>query len=260
MVDELIMHIGTHKTGTTAIQGALSASREILLTDRLLYPSTGRGAYGQRRTPYTGHANLAREAGGWDMFDPDAGGSDDVVAEAKDHDIDSVLVSAEDFSVPEGVERKIRWVRTLGERLGVTRVRVVVYLRPQWEYMESSYAELVRSGYSQRLFPGQVDLDIDHPRFEYPGLLEPWSDAFGQVDVYGYSGYSPSSVVDHFATEVLDLPIAAPSLSKRPNRRAGEKTIEMLRCLRGLLAVARADSKLPEVFFGVRQLLREEIP
>ena len=38
----LILHIGTHKTGTSALQAALEAARPALLERGVLYPSTQR--------------------------------------------------------------------------------------------------------------------------------------------------------------------------------------------------------------------------
>ena len=38
MTKTLVLHIGTHKTGTTALQGALSSNPEVLSAHGYVYP------------------------------------------------------------------------------------------------------------------------------------------------------------------------------------------------------------------------------
>jgi len=54
MLDRVILHIGTHKTGTTAIQGSLGEASDALLSRGVLYPRSGRRG--------VGHVELARLA------------------------------------------------------------------------------------------------------------------------------------------------------------------------------------------------------
>jgi len=53
MIDRLVLHIGSHKTGSTAIQRSLRDATDLLLERGILYPRTGRSG--------VGHAQLANE-------------------------------------------------------------------------------------------------------------------------------------------------------------------------------------------------------
>ena len=72
MVDTVILHVGPHKTGTTALQRALAENAAVLARHGVLYPATGRLddshamlAEAVRREDATLLAALAAEASGW---------------------------------------------------------------------------------------------------------------------------------------------------------------------------------------------------
>ncbi|MHB8232145.1 MAG: hypothetical protein ACYDDB_04520 [bacterium] len=55
MKKKLFLHIGTHKTGTTALQSLLATNDRLLSNSGVLFPSAGRIG------KYSGHHNIARE-------------------------------------------------------------------------------------------------------------------------------------------------------------------------------------------------------
>ena len=142
---KLYLHIGTHKTGTTAIQQALSIHAADLANANYLVPYTGRIG------PQSGHHNIAWEISGDERFRPDFGGIAQLQSELSRGDADLIL-SSEDFScaVCRNPEKFKQFVdETKGWGFSPT---IVVYFRNQLGYASSLYKELVRHG---------LDLDFE---------------------------------------------------------------------------------------------------
>src|SRR6185437_8931332 len=70
----LLLHVGLHKTGTTAVQTALAAAAGRLRERHLLYPKAGRPA------DFDGHHNVAWQLAGDHRFRPAFGTVNDVAA------------------------------------------------------------------------------------------------------------------------------------------------------------------------------------
>jgi hypothetical protein len=134
-----VVHIGTHKTGTTSLQMALSRHSASLQRHNYLYPRTGRppGAA-------DGHHNIAWELSGDRRFRPEYGAVADLLAEVRDSDQD-VILSSEDFECsvldPCGFEAFVRLLRA-----NHFAIRVIVYLRNQVDYAESLYQTMLPFG------------------------------------------------------------------------------------------------------------------
>ncbi len=203
------LHIGTHKTGTCALQ-AVFASGEAAVARRIAYPAAGRILDGQH--------NLAWELSEDERFDPSLGTLADLIPEIGADPRPSV-VSSEDFEYahahPEALGAFAAALRAAG-----VETRVIVYLRERVSYAESLYAELTRHGRIVGFgsFLDQIVRDgafVDHHgwifRFDYAALLAPFAAAFGPeaLTVRPYvSGHSPQALtVDFF--DVIGLPFGA---------------------------------------------------
>lgn len=257
MVDELIVHIGTHKTGTTAIQSALNRSRRHLADMGILYPDTGRGWYGRdgRRQQHPGHTELAAEAAG--RTDAAANRMKNVADEVAESTPNLVVLSSESLGLPKSAASSVSWVERLARQIEAEHVRPVIFLRPQWEYLESSYAQLVKGGNTHLRFGRYLPTGLKHPRFHYSELISPWAKSFGTPQILGYSEASTVSSVTRFANDVLGKPDLLTDVDGEANPRGGEKTIEMLRCLCGLLNVAGMTKARSEIFLEARQRLND---
>jgi hypothetical protein len=142
---KLYLHIGTHKTGTTAIQQALSIHAADLVNANYIVPHTGRIA------PQSGHHNIAWEISGDERFQSDFGGIAQLQTELSSSDAD-VILSSEDFSCavcrnPGKFKQFVDEMKGWG-----LRPTIVVYFRNQVGYASSLYKELVRHG---------LDFDFD---------------------------------------------------------------------------------------------------
>jgi hypothetical protein len=135
-----ILHIGTHKTGTTSVQAALSSRRHALARRGYLYPVTS--------IPEStfGHHNLAWQVAGDPRFSDETGTLEDLLGEIRGS-TQHVVLSSEDFeSVATQPDIFAGFVRTLQQ--GGLDVSLVVYLREQAGYAVSLYLELLKHGLS----------------------------------------------------------------------------------------------------------------
>lgn len=174
------LHIGTHKTGTTSIQTFLSANEQSLKSNGIYIPRTG------RLSSSSGHHNIAWELNNDPRFNPHLGTLSDLIIELRSLESPTVCISSEDFEYLYA--RRDSLSRLFCELSSIDCDLIpVVYLRPQAEYMESLYAELVKHGlctdfrcfFEEIIQTGHfVFADIWRFAFDYIQLLEPLSEIF----------------------------------------------------------------------------------
>lgn len=239
MIDRLIIHIGTHKTGTTAIQGSLIDAGESLLERGILYPRAG-------RERGLGHAILARELDDTSGPPTETPSHLAVVEELQSTGASVLVISAERLSQARG-NRPVAWARAACQQLAPREALIVGYVRPQWEYIESSYAQHVKDGTTWVPFEQDLERSLAERRFDYLSVFASWREAFGErLEVRPHSAgllTGANAVDDFWQAAGLGSPPAA--RDRFANRRTGARTTEMLRALRALLADHRIDSLLP---------------
>ncbi len=135
------VHVGTHKTGTTSIQAMLGANDTLLADRGILIPRTGRPACG------TGaHHNIAFELAQSPQFDPALGTLVALLEEISAAGAPTVVLSSEEFESLSfnrgGLQRLFTGLLGIGYD-----VRVMLYLRPQADYIESLYATIAAGGW-----------------------------------------------------------------------------------------------------------------
>ena len=169
----IVIHIGFPKTATSSIQLGLWNDREELAKMGFLYPESGVIA--------GGHHNLSYEMRSNPRFQPEVGGIDQLIAEIAESDLENVIISSEDFAGI--IEPKIHRFR---EAFGGAGFTIVAYLRRQDEFLQSFWAQLVKTGYytdsfeswlKRRYFLYHADLDVIHG--DYHSVLQPWINVFG---------------------------------------------------------------------------------
>jgi hypothetical protein len=129
------VHVGTPKTGTTAIQTVASGSAPALAAGGVLYPRSG--------IYIAGHHNLVFELMGDDRFAAGAGTWSDLRDEVRGSDAARLCLSSEAFAFLHERRADLERMREMIRGLGYTPV-IVLYVRPQAEYLESLFAELAK--------------------------------------------------------------------------------------------------------------------
>mgnify|MGYP006266211629 CR=1 FL=1 len=160
MRPRIILHIGLPKTGTSAIQSALDASRDALLArSAVLYPAAGVA----RNTQETGHHNLPRQIRGLATFDPACGVLDDILAEIVSAAPEVAVLSSEGLwelaaHDPAQFSALVNRFAEIGE------VDIALVMRPEDTFLESSYLQSLRGGHVRAEF--ERHLAMFEPRIE----------------------------------------------------------------------------------------------
>lgn len=173
---KVVLHIGTHKTGSSAIQHVLWENRQRLSRHGYLYPKTDSGQRGHHeiawairsatggRTPAVGNGVLDRLRKQFES--------------PKHH---TTIISSEEFEFANRPEQ-IKLVKRL---FGKADVKVVLYLRRQDKLLLSEYNQHVRM--PETRFPGSIyDFYIRHnfvQRLNYLAVLKKWARAFGTENI-----------------------------------------------------------------------------
>lgn len=182
--DAILLHLGFHKTGTTALQSVLAASRPELLEHGVLYPGRRRSHHPAAMAMTNRTWGVGRE-GGWD---PDHRAWDRLVRAAKKHP-GRVLISSESFALTSD-EAAARMVAELGPQ----RVHVVFTLRPVAALLSSSWQQYLKSGWTIRYgewleqIMGELEPGARRSGFwlrnDYVGIVGRWAQLVGPDRVH----------------------------------------------------------------------------
>ncbi len=206
---ELILHIGTHKTGTSSIQGFCANERRFLEEHGVMYAFPA-NLSGMSSTPIS--VAIAKHE-----TDQVAKFFDRILGQAKRTGAQKVLVSDESFftmntssdhsspfSEAEYWEQEEKLVGNLAKILAphTVNVKIVCYVRRQPEFIESLYSQRVKEFYS-----GTIDDFVSDHRYalDYYSLLDIWAKQFGE-DAIKVRVFDPTkNVVLDFLDFVLNI-------------------------------------------------------
>ena len=200
----LVLHIGTHKTGTKALQAMLILNQQVLARQGIIVPNTGRFHESEDYdTP--GHHALA-----WELAKPQpqqllARTIDELVtASAR-----TAVISSEEF---HPLHHHVEMMSSLREAFAEAGYRtvVVIYLRAQARYAESIFQQHVRDGRNpsfanfigEILAHGRMEVDNARFEFEYSHLLEALSISFGAENIV-VRPYLPDRGPEHLHQDFL---------------------------------------------------------
>ena len=230
---KLILHIGTPKTGTTAIQRFLYDNEPTL---------TNLGVHYALPPHNREHANAVANALG-------TGDSRAVqtflarhVKSARRRGAGTILISGENFYarnvlvamqrqqvVPNALERDRTFVETLRALLPdeISTCRIVCYFRRPDRFAESLYNQHVKRGIIDRTFDGF--LSLIEPALFYEGCMRSWADIFGRSNcIVRLYDTVKTDVVGDFAANVLGIRDAADfsHVHNQANERVSRDVLE----------------------------------
>ncbi|MCB1680174.1 MAG: hypothetical protein KDI16_15955 [Halioglobus sp.] len=211
MKTKLFLHIGTHKTGSTSVQNFFCANDAALLGAGIFYPDLARVNAGHHRLAWCTGMGPRRPAA-LDKIAAWISDLADIAAAAAD--IHSVVISSEEFEYARNIEP----LAQLREYFNVT---VVVYLRRQDHYIESSYNQNVRV-YDQRFSGSIYQFALQNNlfnRFNYRWMLQPWEQIFGVDSIvvrpYGTPHVEPDVRIDFLQLIGASRALAPPAAMQR---------------------------------------------
>ena len=221
---EAIIHIGTMKTGTSAIQEALRRSKNMLAANRAHFSST---IHVDHHHPWRFIVHGQRVSRG---EQPPMGGIPPDWQDRVQHfearvteemkglkeDVERVFFSDEQLNLTLRTPDEIAALKVLLAPY-FDRFSIVVYLRPQPSYLASRYSQSLRL--RQTSAPPSIDPPArELPEYDYNALLENWGSVFGEPSLRPRlyerdTNKSFSSVDDFFSMFGLQnlLPDAGPA-------------------------------------------------
>lgn len=145
-MSKVVLHIGTHKTATTTIQNVFWNNHDMLAEHGLIYPRIS--------AKIPGHHGLVFY---WKHMPPPyrlPKGSraelQNIVKTYADRDV-TVFLSSEEFSrVGVGGQPENSFVELRELLSGFDEIEVICVLRPQWQFLQSTYMEVSKKASPQR--------------------------------------------------------------------------------------------------------------
>ncbi|MCW2307247.1 hypothetical protein [Rhodobium gokarnense] len=161
-----IIHVGTHKTGSTSLQRFFAANGRRLMRAGILYPLAGGEA---------AHHNLFRDAAGKRVRGLKPTTLDRLTRRLKRWD-GVALVSSELFSTfsagDDGPERIVRAIRAAG-----FAPEIVLFVRPQARLFNSLYTQRVKTLSEARLFADYATQMAARRAYDFNAIVAPWEAA-----------------------------------------------------------------------------------
>ncbi len=173
MTTKVVLHVGLHKTGSSALQEFLSANTALLASLGAEYP--------ERLSAFPAHQELAwclmKQAPAWADR---AYVAKEVLShyrrQAEESDREILILSSEDLS---SLDTDPASIEALRETFADYDVSIVVYLRPQIDFLVSLYHHAVRSGNEQRTFLEYFQESVRLRAVQYERRLAVWNRIFG---------------------------------------------------------------------------------
>jgi hypothetical protein len=210
-----LVHIGTHKTGTTALQVFFQQNKQGLLASGVHVAETGRDP-----TSAGNHA-IPREL----LVDGTTTHFRRLLDELERADCRTALVTSEDFSLlhvrPEALEIIAEGLTSIGYRCVVA-----AFVRAQGSFAESLYAERIKHRYVHRLgsylkgifdsgFYSAEGTKVCVP-FRYSAMFEAFARTFGKENVLARAYVPQANSTEIYKTFFSVLVSADPLFAREP--------------------------------------------
>lgn len=254
------LHIGTEKTGTTSLQHCIYSNKKVLLEKyQTYYPSTPGQQNHTDLALYTyedklgdlplrkGLSSAAELAEFKEKFEKDF--LREVAPYIKMGY--NLLLSNEHLSSRGGRELapKQKLIKLFTD-LGM-KVKVVVYLRPQEEFMASTYSTRIKSGGTDDFDP----LAYKKKRYDYLGMLDNWASVVGSdnihLGIFQPKRWKDKNLYLDFFAKIGIAPNSDLTFPERArNKSFSQEQIEFLRQFNGLV---------PEYLDGAKNELRGDV-
>lgn len=167
-MSEIFLHIGTHKTGTTAIQNFLSERRADLFQKGILFPVSAtisnNHSGGQHDLDFVirNRKSKIKNPNCWE----------DLLREIDGNRDKRIVISSEGFSLFDDAQ-----ARKTGDLLKGHDVTAIIYLRKPDGYMKSLYGEVLKNSAIKLSYREYILRNSK--RLDYSALARRWAEVFG---------------------------------------------------------------------------------
>lgn len=206
MKQNLLLHVGVHKTATTTIQAALSRDRDALRRDSILYPSCWPPFPREIVRPTKAHHRFAHAVAGTNWRGRAGASLFSRGLARRAHHADRVVLSSEamfrhrwrDTSYPDPREAYLVRVRGF---LGAFDVTPLIYLRQPHRFAESLFKEkAIKVGISQPSFANFVQGNA--ALFDFHAYLLTLERVFGKYRLRIYDDEAKTGILRGFYREI----------------------------------------------------------
>lgn len=178
----IFLHIGTHKTGTTAVQVFGVQNAKELIKRGVYYPRAARPvirgvSFGHHLLPWYVLKHPIPDSYWGDLASNKEIVFQHLFEEVGKSECNKILISSEEFDTLS--EKQIN---TLRDFLSDFDVKVIVYLRRKDSYVESMYQTMVIHGQESRHISEIINRNFRCP-LNYFDFVEKWRAAFGLKNV-----------------------------------------------------------------------------
>jgi len=182
MKKKIYLHIGYHKTGTTAIQTTLFDHQRLLEKQGYYYPTSSISSIA--------HHNIAWELQSHQKFNVSDGSLQQLILEIDQTTSSSIIISSEEFS-----RLTHNQIQKLAQAFMKYNVTIIVYLRRQDQLLQSIWAQTVKDGKQKRSFDAWLEKSVfkyigDDPiyknarhKLNYALATKEWAEAFGENNI-----------------------------------------------------------------------------
>lgn len=196
----LYLHIGFHKTGSSALQECLADNRQALQEAGFFYPHSLGNKY-PAHVDFSWALNDRPPA--WSGFS--AADAEHVVALYQEQieaaGCENIIMSSEDFVLLESNAESIERLR---EFFSAFSVKVIAYVRNPVDFIVSLYSHAVRSRAVMCDVFEYVDSHFNFRSADYAVRLQPWVKVFGRESIvvrpYDKNEFVNNNIVDDFAS------------------------------------------------------------
>jgi hypothetical protein len=185
----LLIHIGTHKTGTTTLQTMLAQSEVLLDEQGAIYPLTPTGEFAHASKQFGIYRSIVTDADAlrryWDRLERAAG----------DHGQKTMIVSDEHLSSPAVAQpARIAMLGFLKDRYDV---EILCYLRRPDYFLESLWNQRCKNFSCEEHITDFVARKPNIKHADYLPMLKAWS-ALGKVTAIGFETAKAEGLVQNF--------------------------------------------------------------
>jgi hypothetical protein len=241
-----LLHIGTHKTGSTSLQHYFASQAALLRRQGLLYPTSAR----PRRGPTAGHHLASRSLRGIGAR-PEAVWPG-LMREIDGADQSNVLLSSEGFEKLAPSQ-----IRQLRAYLADSSVRVIVYLRNPCRFMAALFKQKLKLGKERGDYAGFVRRNAH--RCDYARLLGDWAAVFGRDAVlprlYDKAVHGRGLLADFLSllpVDGIDPHLAGAEAGWR-NQSPSEGMLHVLRRLSGMRWLQASEQRAAPAAMALRR-------
>ncbi|EON93897.1 hypothetical protein MARLIPOL_01170 [Marinobacter lipolyticus SM19] len=249
MSNEVYIHVGIEKTGSTFLQSAIEKNRRLLKKSGMHWVRSG--------TESGHHYWLAKALdfkykSGYICEATEKQALLSLKKEVENNQNSRLLLSSEHFDFNVSVENTSRLRQCFAGR----RLIVIICLRNQLDYCQSLYIEHLKWGGTQD-FEAFINLTLRQQRYDYYRRYQCWRDAGAEVRVIDYDD-AKGELIDRFF-KAIDQEDILPKVSVPVNRENVTPSIDLMEFVR-LLNVGIQPELRRENYQRIVDSVRKKVP